>query len=389
MHLTQLSIAQKINYHFRAVPKPLSIMKNKDTSLSLKAILNSLPDTVIKVSYQGKILTIYGTATIALASKDNKGKHLDEVLPVFIAKGLVFNIKKAIETQQTQRFEYIDTSNKETQYFEARISPVNNKESVIILRNITSLKATEKALVDKVTAFEQEKRTLEKYIDTNMQMENFAYIASHDLREPLRTMRTFGQLLNRRIKTELDEKSRGYLDFILDASLRMNQLIEDLLTYTRANTEPFERAAINTTNVLSQVINDLNDEINKANAQIIVKDIPTTIYGSTVRVQQIFQNLIDNAIKFHRSEVQPIINISYQDTPTHWQFSIEDNGIGIAKEFFDDVFTVFKKLHGRQKYPGTGIGLALVKRIVGQHEGEIWVESDKKQGCTFYFTLKK
>ena len=372
--------------------------KNKFESLKeenniLKDFLSMHPDTLIRINNQGQLLSIYGATegllNNAISSKDNEGKKLDEVLPVFIAKGLLFNIKKAQETQSIQHFEYIDTLAEPTQYFEARITTINTQESLITLRNISSQKIAEKALKDKVNHFEQEKRALEKYIDSNLQMENFAYIASHDLREPLRTMRNFGQLLDRNIRTVIDEKNQGYLDFIIDAANRMNQLIEDLLTYTRANTDPFEREAINTTNVLSQIINGLHAEIEEAAIQVIVKDIPTTIYGSSARIQQVFQNLIENAVKFHRKDVKSILTIAYQDTPTHWQFSIEDNGIGISKDFFNEIFAVFKKLHSRQKYQGTGIGLALVKRIILQHEGEIWVESEEEQGSIFHFTLLK
>lgn len=357
---------------------------------SPEILLNSLPDTTLQVSYQGQISAIYGSpdkqTKITSTSKD---KHLDDVLPVFIAKGLIFNIKKAIDTQSLQVFEYIDTSSEGTQYFEARINSISLEECIISLRNITSFKITEKELLDQANDFKQEKRALEKYIDSNLQMENFAYIASHDLREPLRTMRTFGQFLDKRIRAEIDDKSRNYLDFIIDAADRMNQLIEDLLTYTRVNTEPFEREAINVANMLAQVTSGLHDEIKETDAQIIAQDLPATIYGSTNRIQQVFHNLIGNAVKFHKADEKPVIDISFQETPTHWQFSIKDDGIGISKDFFNDIFTVFKKLHGRQKYPGTGIGLALVKRIIGQHEGEIWVESEEGQGSTFHFTLLK
>lgn len=362
----------------------------------LKIILNKLPDTTLRVNNQGQILAIYGSniGQDNIASKENKGKNLSDILPIFIAKGLLFNIKKAVETQNIQIFEYVNTIANQTQYFEAHINHLNQEETTITLRNITPFKTTEKTLNDKINHFEQEKRVLEKYIDSNLQMENFAYIASHDLREPLRTMRNFGQLLDRNIRSKIDKKNQGYLDFIVDAANRMNQLIEDLLTYTRANTDPFERVAINITNLLSQVINDLHDKISEVNIQVTVKYVPITIYGSLTRIQQIFQNLIENAIKFHQKQAdftdkEPFIIISCQDTPSHWQFSIEDNGIGISKEFFTDIFSVFKTLHSREKYQGTGIGLALVQRIIQQHEGEIWVESEEGQGSTFHFTLLK
>ncbi len=202
-------------------------------------------------------------------------------------------------------------------------------------------------------------------------------------------MRSFGQFLDRRIGKTLDEDSRVYLDFIISSADRMNHLIEDLLTYSKVNTEPMTREAIDGQKLLSEVVNSLNTRISETHAEVVMEDIPATIYGSPSRMQQVFQNLIANAIKFHREGVPPRVVVSSSESPTHWAFSIADNGIGIPAEFFEQIFVIFKKLHNHEAYSGTGIGLALVKRIIAQPGGDIWLESKEGEGTTFFFTVLK
>ena len=202
-------------------------------------------------------------------------------------------------------------------------------------------------------------------------------------------MRTFSQFLKKRAADQLDDDSKMYLDFIISGANRMNQLIQDLLTYSRVNTEPFERETINVEELLSEVQENLKGSIEETGAQISLKNLPKEIQGSAVRLQQLFQNLLSNAIKFHQPEQAPEIKIAAKETATHWSFTVADNGIGIDPEFHDQVFVIFKKLHNNQTYQGTGIGLALVKRIVAQHDGDIWLESALDQGTQIHFTLRK
>ncbi|PSR11747.1 MAG: hypothetical protein DA408_17735 [Bacteroidetes bacterium] len=359
----------------------------------LKAVLNGMPDTKLRINSTGTILAVYAASYqdtgLPFSLPEVLGKKLAEVLPVFVAKGLLFNAQKALSTQTLQTFEFLNTHNDKLHFFEARVSTVNEAETLIILRDITPLKMAEKALTEQVYKYDQKNRQLEKYIESNLQLENFAYIASHDLREPIRTMRTFGQFLKKRIGSQLDKDSSSHLEFIISSANRMNQLIEDLLTYSRVNTDPMIREAINTVSFLDNIVANLQSTKAEANARIIIKNMPSSIYGSVVRIQQVFQNLIINAIKFRRPGVPPEIIIESKETASHWQFSIADNGIGIEEEFHEQIFVIFKKLHNHEVYQGTGIGLALVKRIIAQHGGEIWLESSLNKGTTFHFTLLK
>ena len=359
----------------------------------LKAVLNGMPDTKLRINSTGTILAVYAAnyqdTGLPFSLPEVLGKKLVEVLPQFVAKGLLFNAQKALSTQNLQTFEFLNTRNDKLHFLEARISVVNEEEVIVILRDITPLKMAEKALTEQIHKYYQKNRQLEKYIESNLQLENFAYIASHDLREPIRTMRTFGQFLKNRIGSQLDKDSSTHLEFIISSANRMNQLIEDLLTFSRVNTDPMIREAIDTESFLADIVANLQSTKTEANAKIIIRNMPSAIYGSVVRIQQVFQNLIINAIKFRRPEVAPLIIIEGKETPSHWQFSIADNGIGIEEEFHDQIFVIFKKLHNHEVYQGTGIGLALVKRIIAQHGGEIWLESTLNQGTTFHFTLLK
>ena len=180
-----------------------------------------------------------------------------------------------------------------------------------------------------------------------------------------------------------------YLDFIITGADRMNQLIQDLLKYSRVNSEPFEREFIAPVSLLKEILTQLKSSIQEKQAEIVIGELPAKIQGSATRLRQLFQNLISNSIKFHQPDKPPKIEILAQETPTHWHFTIIDNGIGIDPQFHEQVFVIFKKLHNNQAYEGTGIGLALVKRIVTQHEGEVWLDSQLGEGTSIHFTLRK
>jgi PAS domain S-box-containing protein len=368
---------------------------NEQGDALLEAVLHAIPDTKIRINVEGQILALYGSEEeqdgISFQDDSIKGKHLTEVLPVFVAKGLLFNARKSLGEGTLQSFEflYTDASDGHVRYYEARINNINAEEIIIILRNVTQLKIAEQALTEQISQVDQKNRQLQKYIESNLQLENFAFVASHDLREPVRTMRTFGQFLKKRVGHKLDEESITHLDFIINSASRMNQLIEDLLTYSRVNTESATQDPIELAPLLKEITNSLKATIEETGAKIVYKNLPPVIRGNRLKIQQVFQNLLANGIKFHRKEESPKIIISVKETKTHWRFMVADNGIGIEDEFHEQIFVIFKKLHNYQEYQGTGIGLTLVKSIVNQHGGEIWLESKVGKGTTFYFTLLK
>ena len=222
-----------------------------------------------------------------------------------------------------------------------------------------------------------------------MQLENFAYIASHDLREPLRTMGTFAQLLQKKYGNTLDETANTYLNFVVDGAKNMNNLIEDLLTYSRIETQEDPREKIMLPALLQEIKSGLKKTIEENRAEIEFIDIPPVIEANPTRLKQLIQNLLANAIKFRKQDVPPKICFNCTDLGSYWQFSVEDNGIGIDPEFHDKIFLLFKKLHSRKEFKGTGLGLAICRKVVEQLGGEIWLESEVGKGATFIFTIKK
>ncbi len=219
----------------------------------------------------------------------------------------------------------------------------------------------------------------------NKQLKQFNSAASHDLREPLRSIFSFSSLVLKDNQDILNEKDKTYLKYVIDASHRMSNLITGLMKYTTI--DQFKNTSeIDTKFLVENICLDLNELIKSKQASLHIGELPTiNCYG--LQIRQLFQNLIANALKFSQKEVNPIIKIDYIKIPNKHQFSIEDNGIGIKTKFFEAVFEIFRRLHPGHEYEGSGIGLALCQKIVEMHEGEIWVESEYNQGSKFYFTL--
>jgi PAS domain S-box-containing protein len=220
---------------------------------------------------------------------------------------------------------------------------------------------------------------------SNSELEQFAYIASHDLQEPLRMISSYLQLIERRYKGRLDQDADEYIHFAVDGAQRLKALINDLLSYSRAGNRgrPFE--PVDTADLVEQLRQALQVTIRENGAEITTAALPV-VMGDAAQLSQLFQNLVTNALKF-RGEQPPRIHISAEPIPQGWQFAVRDNGIGIDPQYAERIFVIFQRLHGRDQYPGTGIGLAVCKRIVERHAGRIWVESQPGQGATFFFTL--
>jgi hypothetical protein len=220
---------------------------------------------------------------------------------------------------------------------------------------------------------------------SNRELEEFAYVASHDLQEPLRIISSYLQLLNRRYADQLDEDGQRYIHYTVDAADRMRELIQDLLAYSRVGTQgqPFRLTDFET--VLQEVLVNLQLAIEENSAVITYDPLPTVMADAS-QLRQLFQNLLGNALKFH-SDRPPHVHIGSRQETDHWLLWVQDNGIGLDHKYAERVFVIFQRLHNRNEYPGTGIGLAICKKIVERHNGRIWVESQPGQGTTFYFTL--
>jgi PAS domain S-box-containing protein len=230
------------------------------------------------------------------------------------------------------------------------------------------------------------KEKSEELARSNQELEQFAYISSHDLQEPLRTISNYTKLFQEEYKGRLDADSDLYLEFINGATSRMQSLILDLLKYSRVGRNK-EVSEIDCNKIVQDVLLDMTVALDESKAKVIADRLPMVKGYSDL--QSLFQNLITNAIKFRKKDVDPVIHITAQEKHTEWLFSISDNGIGIDKKYYDRIFNVFQRLHTAKEYPGTGIGLALCKKIIELHRGEIWLESVQGKGTTFYFTIPK
>ncbi len=235
--------------------------------------------------------------------------------------------------------------------------------------------------------FEAARKIAQRLEIEKKEMEQFTYIASHDLKEPIRTLKSFAGLLAKRYQGKLDENADQYLNFITDASNRMNQVITALLNYSKLGRNRVQ-TEVNCRELLDYIEKDLVSVIDAANARLHICDLPV-IRGFELELRQLFQNLISNAIKFSKEGVRPEIHIQADEDRAYWHFAVQDNGIGIPEAFHEKIFNIFQRLHSRETYEGTGIGLAHCKKIVELHHGKIWVESAPGAGSTFHFTISK
>jgi light-regulated signal transduction histidine kinase (bacteriophytochrome) len=222
----------------------------------------------------------------------------------------------------------------------------------------------------------------------NEELEHFAFVASHDLREPLRMIKSFLGLLEKKYADLLDEDGKKYIAYAVDGAERMRELIEGLLNFATVGSDSIQKQSVNMNDILSTVKIFFKNNIEETNAVIKAADLPV-IPASPVYMQLLLQNLIANAIKYQPVGTAPEIEIKYVDDANYWQFSVKDNGIGIKEEFLETIFKIFKRLHTKSDYEGTGLGLSTSKKIVEAHGGEIWVDSEHGNGSTFHFTIPK
>ena len=248
---------------------------------------------------------------------------------------------------------------------------------LVAMIDITERKAAEAEL----------RRAHDELARSNSELEQFAYVASHDLQEPLRMVSSYTQLLGRRYGDRLDGDAREFMGFIVDGAARMKQLIEDLLAYSRVGTRGKEFRPVAVDTALRRALFNLKSAVDESSASVSYEGLPT-VYADELQLTQLFQNLIGNALKF-RSPSVPRIHIEAVERAAEWEFSVADNGIGIDPQYFERIFMVFQRLHNKTEYPGTGIGLAICKKVVERHGGRIWVASKPDEGTTFHFTLPK
>jgi len=262
-----------------------------------------------------------------------------------------------------------------------------------IARNITSRQEEAlKILADNVVnllelrkAKEKQKQLINKLYNSNKELEQFAYVASHDLQEPLRVISSYVQLLSKRYKGNLDSSADKFIDYTVDGCNRMQALIEGLLKFSRVETNKNEMKWHCSNKILTDVMKDLQIRVMESNAKVTWGELPF-LYVDASQMNIVFQNLIKNGIKYNKND-SPEITIHAEKEDDMWIFKVRDNGIGVEEKFHDSIFKIFKRLHSFSEYTGTGIGLSICKKIIERHEGEISIESKPNEGSTFLFTL--
>jgi len=283
----------------------------------------------------------------------------------------------------------------------SRAIPLFDKDNNIVewfgsAKDVTDRKKAEEALKHAHNTLEERvdeqtvelKSVIDELRRSNEELEQFAYVASHDLQEPLRTIASFTQLLERRYKGKFDEDADEFMDFVINAAVQMKEQVEGLLEYSRIARHGKEFKSVKTNDILNQTINNLNASIKESNAEITCDKLPI-VMGDDIQLQRVFQNIISNAIRFRKCEEPLKIHISshIDKENNEYVFSVSDNGIGIEEQYLERIFVIFQRLHTREIYKGTGIGLSIVKKVIDRHGGHVWIESELGKGSTFYFTI--
>ena len=321
---------------------------------------------------------------LGYAQKDLLGKHVKEVSHP--------EDRDVTDADRARiRKGEIDSARFEKRYLRADGEIVWCKVSIALVRDVFGVPQYEVAIFDDVTPQKHAEAALraahEELKRSNSELEQFAYVASHDLQEPLRMVASYTQLLGRRYDSKLDGDAREFMAYIVDGASRMKQLIEDLLAYSRVGTKGGAFTQTQPEAALRRALYNLRTSIDEASA-VVTHDPMPTLPADEVQLGQLFQNLIGNALKFRSASV-PRIHVAVTENSEEWQFEVRDNGIGIEPQYYERIFMVFQRLHNKGEYPGTGIGLAICKKVVERHGGRIWVESRAGEGSSFYFTLPK
>ncbi|MEO8861376.1 MAG: ATP-binding protein [Ginsengibacter sp.] len=346
-------------------------------------ILESIGDAFFAVDKDWVVTFWNNQAEKMLEKKKDEiiGKNLWSEFPQSVESLSFKKYHQAIETNTILHFEdYYQTINR---WYEISAYPLEGGLSVYF-KDVSERKLSD-IRVNQLN--ESLQKQTDKLTVSNEELERFAYVTSHDLQEPLRMVSSFLQLLQKKYDNQLDETARKYINFAVDGAERMKILILDLLEFSRISAFVEDHITINLNDVIAKALLDLKVSIDESAAIIEVASLPQ-VCGNRSQLLQLFENIIGNAIKY-KGHSTPVISIGYIDLPGEWQFYVQDNGIGIDEKFYEKVFIIFQRLHSRKEYKGTGIGLAICKKIVELHGGRIWLESIRNHGSKFFFTIRK
>jgi PAS domain S-box-containing protein len=361
------------------------ITERKESEAKYRGLLEAAPDAMVVVNVAGEIVLLNLQAEHQFGYRRDElvGQKVTNIIPDGFAERIVADsTRSAADALAQQIGTGIELSGrrKDGSEFpiEIMLSPLASADGILVtaaVRDISARKSAEKNLLH---AVEELKRS-------NDELEHFAYVASHDLQEPLRMVASYTQLLAKRYKGRLDSDADEFIAFAVDGSNRMQQLIQDLLAFSRAGADGKAAKNIASEVALQSALQNLQAMVDESGAVVTHDPLPVITIDDTLLIQ-IFQNLIGNAVKYRGADT-PRVHISAAMHENEWIFSVRDNGLGIDSQYFDKIFVLFQRLHGRNEFAGTGIGLAICKKIVERHGGQISVESQPGIGSTFCFSL--
>jgi PAS domain S-box-containing protein len=349
--------------------------------------LEAAPDAMVVVNQGGEIvlLNVQAEKQFGYRRDELVGQKVKNIIPEGFAERLIADGLRSAEDALAQQIgtgiELIARRKDGSEFpIELMLSPLGSAEGILVtaaIRDITTRKKAEANLLQKVAELNR----------SNEELGQFAYIASHDLQEPLRMVASYTQLLSRRYKGKLDSDADEFIAFAVDGAARMQRLIQDLLAYSRVGTQGSNLLDISSEEALQQALLNLRGAIKESGALVTHDPLPTVL-ADEMQLTQLFQNLVGNAIKYQGPGV-PKVHITARNSGKKWSFSVQDNGLGIEPQYFERIFGMFQRLHKREAFAGTGIGLAICKKIVEQHGDSISVESQPGQGSTFRFALAR
>jgi PAS domain S-box-containing protein len=353
-----------------------------------RGLLEAAPDAMVVVNQAGEIVLLNVQAEKQFGYRRNEllGQKVTNIIPNGFAERLLSDGLRSTEDALAQQIGTgieLTARRKDSSEFpiEMMLSPLESAEDTLVtaaIRNIGVRKTAEALLL----------RKMEELNSSNEDLAQFAYIASHDLQEPLRMVASYTTLLGRRYKGQLDADADEFIAFAVDGASRMQRLIQDLLAYSRVGSAKENQSEISSEDALKQTLFNLRAAIKESGAVVTHSQLPV-VFADETQLIQLFQNLVGNAIKYRRPEA-PIVHVSaIPDGGTRWMFSVQDNGLGIDPQYFEKIFGMFQRLHKREEFAGTGIGLAICKKIVERHGGNISVDSQLGQGSTFSFALAR
>jgi PAS domain S-box-containing protein len=374
-----------------AAIRDISVRKDAERHLAqmegrYRGLLEAAPDAMVVVNQGGEIVLLNVQAEKQFGYRRDEliGQKLKNIIPEGFAERLVADALRSAEDALAQHIgtgiELIARRKDASEFpIEIMLSPLESAEGILVtaaIRDISVRKRSEEHLV----------KTMGDLKRSNDELEQFAYVASHDLQEPLRMVASYTQLLAQRYKGRLDSDADEFIAYAVDGSTRMQRLIQDLLTYSRAGTNRTAVREISSESALKKALENLRATIEESGAVVTHDQLPAITTDGT-QLAQVFQNLIGNAIKYHGAEVPHVHVSAMNNGGNEWIFSVRDNGLGIDPKYFERIFIIFQRLHGPKEFKGTGIGLAICKKVLEGLGGRIWVESQPKNGSTFYFTL--